>query len=128
MTGRLKKTNNNSMTKVTIYHNPRCSKSRASLALLEQNNVEIEVIKYLQQPPDIETLSDILQKLGKSPRELMRKQENDYKDNGFANPDLSDAKLLSMMVQFPKVIERPIVVANGQARIGRPPETILEII
>lgn len=98
------------------------------MALLEQNNVEIEVIKYLQQPPDIETLSDILQKLGKSPRELMRKQENDYKDNGFANPDLSDAKLLSMMVQFPKVIERPIVVANGQARIGRPPETILEII
>lgn len=116
------------MTKATIYHNPRCSKSRASLALLEQHKAEIEVINYLQQPPSVAVLADILQKLGKSPRELIRKQESEYKEHGFADSKLSDAELLSMMVQFPKVIERPIVLANGKASIGRPPEAILEIL
>lgn len=116
------------MSEITIFHNPRCSKSRATLALLEENGHQPTVIKYLEQAPSIETINQLLKALEMSPRDLMRKGETEYKDNGFANPELSDEVLIAMMHQFPKVIERPIVVANGQARIGRPPESVLDIL
>ena len=116
------------MSEIIIYHNPRCSKSRATLAILEENGITPTVIKYLEQAPSIETLKNILNALDMSPRQLMRTGEADYKDNDFANEKLGDDELIAMMHQYPKVIERPIVVANGQARIGRPPESVLEIL
>lgn len=116
------------MSEITIFHNPRCSKSRATLALLEENGYQPTVIKYLEQAPSIETITQLLKSLGMTPRELIRKGETEYKDNDFANQSLTDETLIAMMHQFPKVIERPIVLANGQARIGRPPESVLEIL
>lgn len=113
---------------VSIYHNPRCSKSRQTLALLEQQGIEPEVILYLETPPDSAALIDLLQKLDLSPRALMRKGEQEYKDNNLKNLALSDHDLIKAMVQYPKLIERPIVVSNHQARIGRPPESVLDII
>ncbi len=102
---------------VTIYHNPRCSKSRQTLGLLQENNVEPEIVEYLKTPPDAETLEKLLDMLGLEPRELMRKKEREYKENDLANPDLSRAELIAAMVTHPKLIERPIVV---QGRKGRP--------
>ncbi len=115
------------MTETTIYHNPRCSKSRATLALLEAQGIHAEVVKYLETPPDAATLSHIIQSLGIQPRDLLRTGEAEYKDNGFADTTLNNDQLIHMMVQYPKVIERPIVVHGNQARIGRPPESVLEI-
>lgn len=112
---------------ITIFHNPRCSKSRATLALLQENGVEPDIRLYLQDPPDAAELQDILAKLGKSPRELMRKGEAEYREQGLADVSLDDA-LLAAMVATPKLIERPIVLANGKAAIGRPPESVLEIL
>lgn len=112
---------------ITIFHNPRCSKSRATLALLQENGVEPDIRLYLQDPPDAAELQDILAKLGKSPRELMRKGEAEYREQGLADESLDDA-LLAAMVATPKLIERPIVLANGKAAIGRPPESVLEIL
>lgn len=112
---------------VVIYHNPRCSKSRNTLALLQENNVEPEVVEYLKEAPDAETLKDVLAKLGMAPQQLMRKGEAVYKELGLK--DVTDeAALIQAMVENPILIERPIVVANGTARIGRPPESVLEII
>ena len=116
------------MSEITIYHNPRCSKSRATLAILEEQGAQATVIKYLDQAPSTDTIKSILTALDIKPRQLMRKNEAEYKDNDFANETLSDDQLIAMMHQFPKVIERPIVTANGQARIGRPPESVLEIL
>lgn len=116
------------MSEIIIYHNPRCSKSRATLAILEEKGIEPTVIKYLEQAPSVETIKKILIALDVTPRALMRKGEAEYKDNGFSNKTLTDDELITLMHQFPKVIERPIVVANGQARIGRPPESVLEIL
>jgi len=113
---------------VRIYHNPRCSKSRQTLQLLEDRSIAPQVIKYLETPPDAATLSDLLDMLGLEPRELMRKKEMEYKESGADNPGLSRDELIALMVNHPKLIERPIVVSGGKAALGRPPERVLEII
>ena len=113
---------------VTIYHNPRCSKSRETLALLQQKGIEPEVIEYLKTPPSATALDDILKKLGKEPREAMRRQEPPYKELSLDDPALTRAQLIAAMVENPVLIERPIVLAGGKARIGRPPESVLEIL
>lgn len=115
-------------TMVTIYHNPRCSKSRQTLAILEENGIEAEVIEYLNTPPDAATLKVILQKLGMSARELLRKGEDAYKENDLGRPELSDDKLIDYMVRFPKLIQRPIVIKGDKAVLGRPPENVQELI
>ncbi len=113
---------------VTIYHNPRCSKSRQTLALLRENGVEPKIIEYLQTPPSEPELKKILGQLGLAPRELMRRKEAEYKVNGLDDDSLSDTELIAAMVAHPKLIERPIVLANGKAALGRPPESVLEIL
>lgn len=117
------------MKTVTIYHNPRCSKSRETLALLEQHGVEPQVVLYLDTPPSVAELKKLLQQLGfTSARELMRKKEDLYKELKLADETLSEEQLLQAMVSNPKLIERPIVVKGSKARIGRPPEQVLEIL
>lgn len=113
---------------VTIYHNPRCSKSRQALELLEEEGVVPTVVKYLDTPPDAKTLAELLNMLGLQARDLMRKGEAEYTDLNLANPDLSREQLIAAMVAHPRLIERPIVVANGKAVIGRPPEKVLDIV
>ncbi|MGV6852126.1 MAG: arsenate reductase (glutaredoxin) [bacterium] len=111
-----------------IYHNPRCSKSRQTLSLLEEKGVTPEVIKYLENPPSAEELDAILNMLGLQPADLMRKNEGEYKEFIHDNLNLGRNELIQLMVKHPRVIERPIVVKNGKARIGRPPEQVLEIL
>lgn len=113
---------------VKIYHNPRCSKSRQTLQLLQENGVEPEVIEYLKTPPTAEQLDEILDLLEMQPRQLMRKNEKEYKETGMDNVDLDRDALIAGMVATPKLIERPIVLSNGKAAIGRPPENVLDII
>ena len=113
---------------VKIYHNPRCSKSRQTLQLLQEQGIEPEIIEYLKSPPSAEELNDILQKLGIGPRELMRKNETDYKANGLDDEALDRQALINSMVNHPILIERPIVIANDKAAIGRPPEAVLAIL
>jgi arsenate reductase len=113
---------------IRIYHNPRCSKSRATLALLEEQGLEPEITLYLESPPDAAELRSILNKLGKAPRELMRKGEAEYREQGLMDESLSDDDLIKAMVATPKLIERPIVLASGRAAIGRPPESVLDIL
>lgn len=113
---------------VTIFHNPRCSKSRTTLALLEARGIDPEIRLYLQDPPSAAELADILGKLGKKPRELMRKGEAEYKAQGLDDASLDDAALIDAMVATPKLIERPIVLAHGKAAVGRPPESVLAIL
>ncbi len=114
---------------VSIYHNPRCSKSRETLALLQEKGIEPEVVLYLETPPDVPTLQRLLQQLGMhSARELMRRKEDLYKELALANSELREDHLLQAMVDHPKLIERPIVINGEQARIGRPPEAVLEIL
>ncbi len=113
---------------VTIYHNPRCTKSRQTLALLQEKGIEAEIIEYLKTPPDEATLKRILSLLGLAPRELMRRQESVYKELGLDDEDLSDDDLVGAMIDNPVLIERPVVLANGKAAIGRPPENVLEIL
>lgn len=113
---------------VRIYHNNRCSKSRATLALLEQHGGDVEVINYLDTPPSAIELSQMLKQLGMSARELMRHGEPEYQSLGLDNPALDDAALIAAMVANPRLIERPIVVANGKAALGRPPEAVLKIL
>lgn len=114
------------MTEVTLYHNPRCSKSRAALALLEEQGASVTIVRYLDTPPDAEALRGILDMLGISPRALMRRKE--AKEVGLDDPALDDAALIAGMVAHPVVIERPIAVAGGRARLGRPPEAVLEVL
>lgn len=113
---------------VTIYHNPRCSKSRQTLQLLEDKGIEPEIIDYLTAPPDAATLDGYLTKLGMAPRELMRRKEAPYKDLNLADESLDRAALIAAMVENPILIERPIVVHNGKVAIARPPESVLEIL
>ncbi len=113
---------------VRILHNPRCSKSRATLALLSERGIEPEIIAYLEHPPSAQELTQILRLLDLSPRALMRKGEPEYRALGLADDSLSDSALIDAMVSHPKLIERPIVLANGKAALGRPPEAILEIL
>ena len=114
--------------KVQILHNPRCSKSRATLQLLEENGVQAEIIQYLDAPPDADQLISILEKLDLHTRELLRKGQSEYKDMGLDNQQLSDEQLITAMQEAPILIERPIVLANGKAAIGRPPESVLKIL
>ena len=114
--------------RVTIYHNPKCSKSRQTLELLRSKGIKPVVIEYLKNPPDQATLKKILHMLGLQPRELMRKKEDIYLKAGLDQGTLSDAALITAMMEHPILIERPIVVANGRAAIGRPPENVLEIL
>lgn len=111
-----------------IYHNPRCSKSRATLQLLQDQGLEPEIVLYLENPPSANELSSILKKLGRTPRELIRSGEAEYRSLGLSEPTLSDEQLVLAMVKSPKLIERPIVLANGRAAVGRPPESVLEIL
>lgn len=113
---------------VTIYHNPRCSKSRATLQLLTDQNIEPKIVEYLNTPPDAITLDKLLKKLGMEPRDLMRKQEAEYKENNLDDESLTRDQLIQAMVDHPKLIERPIVVTNNKAAIGRPPENVLDIL
>ena len=114
---------------VKIYHNPRCSKSRDTLSLLKSTGIDPEVVLYLETPPDAQTIRELLHMLGMgSARELMRKKEDLYKSLNLDDSRLTEAELVQAMVDNPKLIERPIVVANGKARIGRPPEDVLEIL
>ncbi len=113
---------------VKIYHNPRCSKSRQTLQLLKDNNIEPEVVKYLETPPGREELEQILDMLGLEPRELMRRKEKEYKELGLDDPGLTRDQLIDAMVEHPRLIERPIVVKDGRAAIGRPPEKVLELL
>jgi len=113
---------------IKIYHNPRCSKSRMTMDLLTEKGVEADVVEYLKTPPNKQELEDILSMLCLEPRQLMRTHEAEYKDNNLADESLSRDQLIEAMVKFPKLIERPIVISNGKAAIGRPPETVLEIL
>ncbi|MGW8229355.1 MAG: arsenate reductase (glutaredoxin) [Gammaproteobacteria bacterium] len=113
---------------VKIYHNPRCSKSRQTLQLLQEHEIEPEVVEYLETPPDKTTLRKILKQLGLSPRDLIRRKENEYKEKQLDDPSLTDDQLIDAMVKYPKLIERPIVVTDKGAAIGRPPEKVLEVL
>lgn len=116
------------MTDVSIYHNPRCSKSRQTLALLEEQGISPTVIKYLETPPSIADIENLLALLQLSPRELMRTKEAEYKELGLDDPSKTDAELIAAITTTPKLLERPIVLANGKAAIGRPPENVLAIL
>jgi arsenate reductase len=113
---------------VRIYHNSRCSKSRATLALLQERGANVAVVNYLDTPPTAAELSTLLKQLGMTPRQLLRQGEDDYQALGLDNPTLDDQALIAAMVAHPKLIERPIVVANGKAALGRPPEAVLAIL
>lgn len=113
---------------VKIYHNPRCSKSRQTLSILQEHGIEPEIIEYLQHPPSKAQLKKILTLLDMQPRDLIRKKEPEYKENHLDDPSLSKEQLIDAMIQHPKLIERPIVVSRDKAALGRPPENVLEIL
>ncbi len=125
---RLGVTDHGNRPMVLIYHNSHCSKSRATLALLEQHGSKVEVINYLDNPPDAVELAVLLKQLGMTARELLRTGEAEYLSLGLDDPALDEATLIAAMVAHPKLIERPIVVANGKAALGRPPEAVLAIL
>jgi len=114
---------------VTIYHNPRCSKSRQTLALLEEQGITPTIVEYLKTAPDAKTIGHLLDLLKMAPRDLMRKGEDEYKALNLSNDELSDDALIDAMHKTPKLIERPIVVVNDKAAaIGRPPESVLALL
>jgi arsenate reductase len=117
-----------SIMDVILYHNPRCSKSRQTLQLLQTKGIEPTIRLYLEDCPNVKELKEVINKLGITPRALLRKGEEAYKENQLSNKDLSDTALINAMVKFPKLIERPIVIKGDQARLGRPPEHVLEIL
>jgi arsenate reductase len=116
------------MAKFIIYHNPRCSKSRQTLSILKENDIQPDIVLYLDTPPDRSELKDLLKKLGKTPREILRKSEEAYQAMQLGDESLNDDQLIDAMLKEPKLIERPIVVKGSQAVLGRPPENILEMI
>jgi arsenate reductase len=118
------------MSDFTIYHNPRCSKSRQTMALLEQNGVNPNVVLYLEHPPSEEKLRELVGQLGIAPRDLLRRSEDAYKERNLKDSSLSDDELVRAMVEEPRLIERPIVVAEaeGRAVLGRPPENVLGLL
>jgi len=113
---------------ICIYHNPRCSKSRQTLQLLQEQGIEPDVREYLKDVPSADELKQVLAALGISARELLRTKEAEYKDAGLDNLDLDDDAIVQAMTEYPKLIERPIVINGDRARIGRPPEAVLEIL
>ena len=116
------------MSSFTIFHNPRCSKSRQALQILQQNNCDHEIVLYLDIELNAHLIEDILKKLDLSPRELLRKGEIDYKDNDLGDIEHSDQDIVNFMIKFPKLIERPIVIKGNRAVVGRPPERIKELL
>ncbi|KRV81745.1 MULTISPECIES: arsenate reductase (glutaredoxin) [Pseudomonas] len=116
------------MSQLTLFHNPRCSKSRGALELLEARGLAPTIVRYLETPPSAAELQALLGKLGISARQLLRTGEEEYKALGLDDPQLSDAQLIEAMAAHPKLIERPILVAGDKAVIGRPPEKVLEIL
>ncbi|MDA7086064.1 arsenate reductase (glutaredoxin) [Pseudomonas sp. SA3-5] len=116
------------MTDLTLYHNPRCSKSRGALQLLEARGLTPTIVRYLETPPSAAQLSDLLGKLGIGARQLLRSGEDDYRTLNLADPGLSEAQLIEAMAAHPKLIERPILIVGSKAVIGRPPEKVLEIL
>ncbi len=118
---------------VTIYHNPRCSKSRQTLELLEEKAVAPSIVEYLNTPPDAQTLKEIISMLGIKAKQLLRTHEDEFKQagldtQGLTNDQFSEDQIIDAMIKFPKLIERPIVVSDGKAVIGRPPSLVLEIL
>ena len=113
---------------VTIWHNPRCSKSRQTLALLRERGIEPEIVEYLKTPPAAGELEAVLEKFGMEPRDLMRRKEAAYREAGLDDPALGRRALVEAMVAHPVLIERPVVLARGKAALGRPPESVLEIL
>lgn len=113
---------------ISIWHNPRCSKSRETLALVQEKGIEPEVFLYLEEKPDAQTIQSILAKLDISARELLRNSEDAYKQQNLKDKTLSDDVLIEAMVNEPKLIQRPIVVNGNKAKLGRPPEQVLEIL
>lgn len=122
------KTTREARAPVTIFHNPRCSKSRGALQLLRDRGLEPTVIEYLQEPPDAKTLDHLLILLGIEPRDAMRKQEKEYKELKLDDPKLTRKQLVAAMAEHPILIERPIVVRGDKAVIARPPERVEEIL
>jgi arsenate reductase len=113
---------------ITIYHNPRCSKSRLTLELLREKAIEPRIMLYLDTPPDTSTLTSILKKLALPARELLRKGEEVYKTLQLSNPALDEEALIAAMCAHPQLIERPIVINGNKAAVGRPPENVLSIL
>lgn len=110
-----------------LYHNPRCSKSRGALELLQSRGVEPRIVRYLEDPPDAATLRILLRRLGIGPRDLLRRGEEEYTRLGLADPGLDDEAIIAAMAAHPRLIERPILVRGDRAVIGRPPEKVLEL-
>ena len=115
------------MSDFIIYHNPRCSKSRQTLEILDQHDLETEIVLYLDNPPSAEEIASILNKLELSPRDILRKGEDAYKELNLKNDKLTNKDLINFMVENPKLIERPIVIRGDKAVIGRPPENVLSL-
>lgn len=115
------------MSVARIYHNPRCSKSRQALALIEEQGEAPEIVDYIKTPLDNASITELLTMLDMSARDLMRKQEDTYKELNLDNTDLSEAQLVQALADYPRLIERPIVVRNGKAVVARPPERLLEL-
>lgn len=116
------------MTDLTLYHNPRCSKSRSALQLLEERGLTPHIVRYLETPLDAEQLRELLSQLAISARQLLRSGEDEYKALALHDMQLSETQLIAAMASHPKLIERPILVVGDKAVIGRPPEKILEIL
>ena len=113
--------------KIQILHNSRCRKSRETLAIIEKNESEIEIVDYLNNPVSKHTLRDIIKKLGVKPIELIRKGESIWKEK-FKDQDMNEEEIINCMIEYPKLIERPIVIKNNEAIIGRPPENVLKLL
>ncbi|MDA9724914.1 arsenate reductase (glutaredoxin) [Gammaproteobacteria bacterium] len=116
------------MAKAFLFHNPRCSKSRQALNLLEKEKENFEVFMYLDEKLEKDFLKEIIQKLGMSPRDLLRTGESVYKENNLKDSNISEEEIINLMIEYPKLIERPIYVKGSKAIVGRPPENVLKII
>jgi len=116
------------MTKALLFHNPRCSKSRQALNLLEQEKENFEVFMYLDEKLEKDFLKEIIQKLAINPRDLLRTGESAFKDNNLKDPNISDEEIINLMIEYPKLIERPIFIKGSRAIVGRPPENVLKIV
>ncbi len=113
---------------ITLYHNPQCSKSRQTLALLQENNVNVTVIEYLKTPLTLDELEKVAQKLGLEPRQFIRHGEKEYQTENLANENLTRQELLQAIIKYPRLLERPIAVNKTKAVIGRPPENVLALL
>jgi arsenate reductase len=116
------------MSAYKIFHNPRCSKSRQALRILQDSNCDIEIINYLETNLNASLIKDVLHKLSLKPRDILRTSEQDYKDNNLKEDNFSDDDLIDYMIKHPKLIERPIVIKGHKAVLGRPPENVLELL